>query len=128
MRSRKIAVVGSRDFVNSDLIDLYISKLNKDVTIISGGARGVDLDAELAAQYHGLKTVIFYPDYKKYPGKRAPIERNKLIVNECDELVAFWDGKSKGTKSAIDMALKQKKPVTIIYDNESQVNPLYGEL
>lgn len=30
--------------------------------------------------------------------------RNGLIVQECDVLVAFWDGQSKGTKHAIDLA------------------------
>lgn len=35
---------------------------------------------------------------------QAAYFRNGLIVQECDVLVAFWDGQSKGTKHAIDLA------------------------
>ena len=30
--------------------------------------------------------------------------RNKLIIDECDCALAFWDGKSRGTKYTIDYA------------------------
>ena len=47
-------------------------------------------------------------------GRSAGFKRNALIVAESDEVVAFWDMKSKGTKSTIDLATKAGKPVRII--------------
>ena len=37
--------------------------------------------------------------HKKY-GKRAGILRNRDIVDAADIVVAFWDGKSPGTKNS----------------------------
>jgi hypothetical protein len=36
--------------------------------------------------------------------------RNKLIVDSADFVLAFWDGKSKDTKSVIEYCKKQGKP------------------
>jgi hypothetical protein len=44
----------------------------------------------------------------------APLIRNRLIVEECDCLIAFWDGQSRGTKSTLDLAEKLGKPTKII--------------
>ena len=40
--------------------------------------------------------------------------RNKTIVEYADKIVAFWDGKSKGTLSVIKYAEKMGKPCKII--------------
>ena len=82
--------------------------------IVSGGAKGIDHDAEMYAQLHGIKTTIFLPDYEKY-GKAAPIVRNKRIVDYADEVLAFWDGESKGTLSVIRYCEKQGKKITVIH-------------
>ena len=44
----------------------------------------------------------------------APLERNKLIVEECDCVLAFWDGQSHGTKFTLDYAKEKNKPIKII--------------
>ena len=62
-------------------------------TIVSGGAFGADALAEHYAKWKRLKYKIHRPDWKKY-GKLAGFIRNKLIINDCDILVAFWDGTS----------------------------------
>ena len=69
-------------------------------------------DRELAKQ-KGLKLIKYYPNYNKY-GKVAPMERNKLIVDECDCVLAFWDGTSRGTKFALDYAKEKNKPIKIL--------------
>lgn len=37
--------------------------------------------------------------------------RNEWMVDNCDEVVALWDGSNGGTENCVRYALKQKKPV-----------------
>ena len=82
-------------------------------TIVSGGARGADTYAKEFAIKHNLKLIEFLPDYEKY-GRKAPLVRNKLIVENCDCLIAFGDGKSRGTKYTLEYATKLGKPTKIV--------------
>lgn len=126
----KIAVVGSRDFKEIELIkctmyyyfkELHFGCAEKD-TFISGGARGVDSLAE--KEIDCMNTImnlkinkrIFLPNWDKY-GKSAGFIRNKFIVDEADIVLAFWDGSSKGTKHSIDLAVMAGKPVNIYIRN-----------
>ena len=61
---------------------------------------------------HGLKLTEFLPDYRRY-GRAAPLVRNREIVAYADQVLAFWDGKSPGTKYVIGQCKKQKKTVTV---------------
>lgn len=106
----KLAIIGSR---NCPAIDIAAQLKYIPDTIVSGGARGADTYARLFAQQYGLKLVEFLPEYNKY-GIKAPLIRNKLIVENCDCLIAFWDGASRGTKYTIDYAMKLGKPVKIV--------------
>ena len=105
----KIAIVGSRNVVIGDL-DRYISDADE---IVSGGAKGVDSCAADYARRNGIKLTEFVPNYQRY-GRAAPIVRNQEIVNYADEVLAFWDGKSKGTLSVINYAKKVGKKCSII--------------
>ena len=105
----KIAVVGSRDITVED-IGKYI--LNCD-EIVSGGARGVDSSAADYARRNGIKLTEFLPDYERY-GRAAPIVRNRLIVDYSDAVIAFWNGRSKGTLSVIKYAEKAGKECKVI--------------
>ncbi len=80
--------------------------------IVSGGARGIDRCAADYARRHSLQLIEFLPDYEQY-GRRAPLIRNMDIVRECDMLIAFWDGKSRGTKFTLNEAKKQGKPFKV---------------
>lgn len=108
----KLAVVGSRNLKNIDL-GQYLSKYEDITEIVSGGAIGVDTLAEEWAKVNKIPTTIFYPDYKRY-GKRAPLVRNDQIVEKADEIIAFWDGKSRGTMYTIKAAKKAGKRVKLI--------------
>ena len=35
------------------------------------------------------------------------------MANDCDYVICFWDGKSKGTKSMIELAKEKGKKVKI---------------
>jgi len=104
----KIAIVGSREYLDLDQVRDYVRLLPDDTVVVTGGARGVDEAAELAARSRGLKVIIHEPEWAKY-GKAAGPMRNKQVVDDCDRLVAFWDGASTGAKDAISKAAKQGK-------------------
>ena len=105
----KVAVIGSRGISAVD-IGIHISGGDE---IVSGGAIGIDACAAEYAKKNGLKMTVFLPQYERY-GRAAPIVRNKKIVEYADKIVAFWDGKSKGTLSVIKYAEKMGKPCEII--------------
>lgn len=46
--------------------------------------------------------------------RAAPHVRNRTIARNCDRLVAFWDGQSRGTISTVEMARRLGKPVQVI--------------
>ena len=105
----KIAVIGSRGIVVRDL-ENYLP--DETAEIVSGGARGVDTSARYYAQKNGLKLTEFLPDYDKY-GKIAPLVRNLEIIDYADEVYAFWDGASRGTKYVIENCRRKKKKVHV---------------
>ena len=105
----KIAVIGSRSIVVKDL-GKYLSTAEE---IVSGGAIGVDSCAAEYAKKNGVRLTVFLPEYERY-GRAAPIVRNKQIVDYADEVIAFWDGKSKGTLSVIKYAEKTGKSCKVI--------------
>lgn len=106
----KLAIIGSR---NCPPIDIASHLKYIPDTIVSGGAIGADTYAKEFAIKHNLKLIEFLPDYEKY-GRKAPLVRNKLIVENCYCLIAFWDGKSRGTKYTLDYATKLGKPTKIV--------------
>ncbi len=114
----KLAIIGSRNCKNIK-IEEHLKYIPD--TIISGGARGADTYAREFANKHNLKLIEFLPEYEKY-GKGAPLVRNKLIVEQCDCLIAFWDGKSHGTKFTIDYARQMGKPIKIVNYLTNEIN------
>ena len=105
----KIAIIGSRKIKNPD-IEKFVSA---DDEIVSGGAVGVDSATAKFAKEQGLKLTEFLPQYEKY-GRGAPIIRNREIVDYAEKVVAFWDGRSRGTLSVIEYAQKTGKPCEIV--------------
>lgn len=105
----KIAIIGSRNLKVTDL-ERYLPENTTE--IVSGGARGIDTCAREYALAHDLKLTEFLPDYNRY-GRRAPLVRNDEIIACADEVVAFWDGQSRGAKYVIDRCKKQNKKVTV---------------
>ena len=106
----KLAIVGSRKCPAIDLAS-YIECMPD--MIISGGAIGVDTLARQYAEQNKITIIEFLPEYSKY-GRKAPLLRNIQIVENCDSVIAFWDGKSHGTKFTIDYAKKLGKIFKII--------------
>jgi hypothetical protein len=109
----KIAVIGSRDFADYAKLSQVLNEQPAVTKIISGGAKGADSLAEQWAKEKGIETVVYKPDWAKY-GRGAGVVRNRLIIEDCDCCIAFWDGVSKGTKSSIDHCKKLNKKLLIV--------------
>lgn len=105
----KVAIIGSRTLAGIDIGDYLPAETTE---IVSGGAKGVDTLARKYSESHGIKLTEFLPDYKRY-GRGAPLKRNLQIIEYADMVIAFWDGKSKGTKFVIDNCKKLKKEVRV---------------
>lgn len=108
----KLAVVGTRKFSDYELMKKELDKLEPDV-IVSGGAKGADQLGERYALENNLPTEIFRPDWDQY-GKQAGFVRNKKIVDNCDMLIAFWDGESRGTSHSIYLARTKEISIRVV--------------
>lgn len=111
--SESVAIVGSRSWRDVRKIRAYIQALPSGTHILSGGAEGADMLAQTEAKRCGFRVFVYAPDWKKY-GRAAGAVRNEEIVKSADRVVAFWDGKSKGTRITIDLAKRYGKPCEII--------------
>lgn len=105
---RKVIIAGGRDFDDYQfLLDSIcpILKSDDDIEIVSGCAKGADMLGERFANYFGLPIKKFPADWDRY-GRGAGHIRNSQMAKYADELIAFWDKKSKGTKHMINTAKK----------------------
>lgn len=116
----KLAVVGSRTFLDRLTVFFYLQEYYKvfgdNLELVSGGCpRGPDYFAEEFASLSNIPIKIFPANWNEH-GKAAGFIRNSDIANYADEVIAFWDRKSKGTLDTIKKAEKQNKQVIIIDD------------
>lgn len=109
----RIIIAGSRVFDNYNLLESTISEFlienTNNVEIISGTARGADQLGEQFARNHGYQVRRFPANWNLYGKSAGPI-RNREMAEYASGgqgvLFAFWDGKSRGTKSMINLAKK----------------------
>ena len=112
----RVIVAGSRDFNDYNLLSSELDNFlagKKNVTIISGTARGADRMGEQYAAEHGYKIDQFPAEWSKYHQGAGPI-RNLEMVKTADAVVAFWDNQSTGTKNIIDCAKQENIPYKVI--------------
>jgi len=116
-RRFRIVIAGSRSISNYNYIRETLKSL-PPCTIISGGARGVDLLGERAAKELGLPVERFPANWELY-GKKAGFIRNDTLLKEGDMLIAFWDGSSPGTADMISKFRRAKKPFHVYFPEMS---------
>ena len=122
----KLAVVGSRHFTDYKMMSEVLSKIKNITLIVSGGNRtfdhynnrymGADYFAEVFATVNNIPLLVHPANWytEGRLDKSAGFKRNIKIVKDCDQLIAFWDGESKGTGHSIQEAKKANKKVTIV--------------
>lgn len=112
----KLAIVGTRTFSDYQKFKESMTQFGWQTdTIISGGARGADaLAKQYAEENPSIKYIEYLPDWTKH-GKAAGPIRNELIIKDCDMVLCFWDGASRGTASSLSIAKRLKKTTIVIY-------------
>lgn len=122
MEKFRLLVAGSRDFnqyrVLEQALDTVLSKIHEkyEVEIISGAARGADSLAKIYADNHDIAFKPFPADWSK--GRGAGYIRNEEMHRYLSEIphrgiIAFWDGKSKGTIHNLDLAEQYRTPMIL---------------
>tara|TARA_R100000664_G_C2726827_1_gene118552 strand:+ start:645 stop:1040 length:396 start_codon:yes stop_codon:yes gene_type:complete len=129
----RVGIIGSRTYQNKrkvrDMIFKLKQEFNSELTIVSGGCSdGADKFAkkyalELDCQYiefnpahtqRNLYSALHDAYYGKEYAAKWFFQRNKMLANYVDYLIAFMDTDSNGTVNTINEARKKGKKVVIM--------------
>ena len=110
----KLIVAGSRTFQDYTLLSSVLGTHRHHITeLLHGGARGADRLAFRWAVRHHVRSHCFAADWARF-GKSAGVRRNAQLAQAGDMLLAFWDGRSPGTRHIIGCMQQLGKPVVVI--------------
>jgi hypothetical protein len=125
-----LIIAGGRDFDDYTLLCRKLEQIlaNTDkatMTLFSGQARGADYLGErwVKAQRPRIPIRWFPANWDKH-GKKAGMLRNQEMLDAgATHLVAFWDGKSKGTDDMITRGKREGISVRVInYEGRTNDN------
>ena len=110
-------IVGSRSFSDYGLLAAKCDLLLRNwgsVVIVSGGARGADVLAKRGYCYKELPA-----DWDTY-GRCAGYIRNRAMHEYISThakrgVIAFWDGKSRGTSQSFSLAKSYSNPLRVVH-------------
>jgi hypothetical protein len=114
----RIIIAGGREFDDYTKLKEYCNhsfqKIDKStIEIVSGTAGGADTLGERYAGDNGLTIKRFPANWDKYK-KGAGYRRNAEMAEYAQSLIAFWDGKSRGTMHMINIAKKKGLQVRVV--------------
>lgn len=103
-------IAGSRNYTNYAAVRSIMDRCPWTVTeVVCGEARGADAMGDQWAKERGIVKKPFPADWNRQPDgsydKTAGFKRNEQMAEYAEACVAFWDGKSPGTRDMIDRAL-----------------------
>jgi hypothetical protein len=114
----KVIIAGGRELSDYHYLCKIMDNILRlrtldEVIIICGMAKGADLLGLRYAKERGYSWLEFPADWDKYK-KAAGYRRNVEMAEASTHLVAFWDGKSVGTKHMIDIANREGLVVKVV--------------
>ena len=114
---KKVIVCGSRGFQNYGLLREELNKIKDTVgEVVCGEAKGADTFGRAWAEENNIKVKSFPANWQMY-GSQAGFIRNRDMGDYADTAIAFWNGKSPGTKDMIKYMKNIGKEVIVIqYD------------
>ncbi len=114
----KLIIAGSRNFTNYKKLCEVCDQILQDQTnieIVSGAYyKGADKLGEQYAKEHNYPIKQFPADWKRF-GRASGPKRNEQMANYADALIAFWDGRSAGTKHMIQVAKSRNLKIKIFF-------------
>lgn len=130
----KVIIAGTRDFADYELLkekcDAILSskKMDYNIVIVSGTARGADRLGERYARERGYRIDRHPADWDRDGNSAGPI-RNALMADNAHALIAFWDGRSRGTMNMIRTAKAKGLMVRIVdYQRKNVKQPTIQHL
>lgn len=125
----RIIVAGCREFNDYEMMKMVLDKhidyylyyeecTIDDIEIIEGECRGADLLVKRYAEERGYKVTGFPANWNAEGLAAGPLRNQRMAMYAAEAgcngtLIAFWDGKSRGTKNMIDCATKKNLLVYI---------------
>ena len=113
----KVIIAGGRCFEDYEQVCCFCDKVRHNqiiIEIVSGGARGADALGEQYAKERGFNVMWFPAAWSKF-GRSAGVLRNAEMANYAEVLIAFWDGRSRGTRNMINLAKKEGLKIYVYY-------------
>jgi hypothetical protein len=110
----KVLVCGSRTKIDYCFtVFIHLAKLYEEITEIIEGCcpNSADAYAEEYAKYNNINIRHFPSEPRNY------LKRNIEMVQECDMILAFWDGYSYGTAFTIARGVMNNKKVKVVNIN-----------
>jgi hypothetical protein len=113
----RIAIVGSRTYEDRNKLfkrcDEFVEEYGfEHVTVLYGMAKGADSLGRDWAKLRGHTIENFPALWHRYGRAAGPI-RNEQMAKHTDYVLAFWNGRSSGTKDMINTSRALGKPVFI---------------
>lgn len=113
----KVVVAGTRNYTPDWMVRLYLKNLPfypHSWEVVTGMCpNSPDMYAYDWAVETNRVVHQFPADWEKL-GKKAGMVRNRLMAVAGDRLIAFWDGKSKGTANMIRLMHDLEKPYIVV--------------
>ena len=110
----KLIIAGSHTFTDYQRLRQVLAPERHRITQVpTGGARGADQLGFRWALKHHIRSRCFAADWERF-GKAAGVRRNHQMAQAGDLLIAFWDGRSAGTRHMISCMQQLGKPVVVI--------------
>lgn len=120
-RKFRVLICGDRHDERGTLVFRYMKKIREhygceNVTVLTGGATGVDRNAAFFAPVLGFNLVVRVAKWTKYGRRAGPIRNRVLLDLKPDMVIAFHRNldKSKGTRDCVTEAKKRGIKVKVV--------------
>lgn len=115
--NRKIVtalVCGSRSWSDSWAIEAELRELRDLQVVIHGGAGGADTLAGRVAYRLELHVAVVRAQWESWSNDAGRRRNEAMAAMRPDIVLAFWDGKSPGTRMMVNIARKAGLPVKVV--------------
>lgn len=111
----KVIIACCRDWTASlRRVDEVVEQSGFEITeLVYGVCEGIDESGKLWADDNMIPVKPFPADWDQHGPAAGPI-RNRVMAEYADALLAFWDGKSRGTLSMIKEMRRVGKPYRVV--------------